>query len=39
MPEVENIIPIFPVRDLDAAKTFYRDRLGFMLDWDAGTLW
>lgn len=38
MHEVENIIPVFPVRDIEAAKTFYRDRLGFTLDWDAGTI-
>ena len=38
MNEVENIIPVFPVRDIQAAKTFYRDRLGFTLDWDAGTI-
>lgn len=38
MPEVENLIPVFPVRDLDAAKTFYQDGLGFTLDWDAGTI-
>ena len=38
MHEVENIIPVFPVGDIEAAKTFYRDRLGFTLDWDAGTI-
>jgi predicted lactoylglutathione lyase len=38
MHEVENIIPVFPVRDIEAAKAFYRDRLGFTLDWDAGTI-
>ncbi len=38
MHEVENIIPVFPVRDIEAAKTFYRDRLGFSLDWDAGEI-
>lgn len=38
MHEVENLIPVFPVKDMDAAKAFYRDRLGFELDWDAGTI-
>lgn len=38
MHEIENIIPVFPVRDIEAAKTFYRDRLGFTLNWDAGTI-
>jgi predicted lactoylglutathione lyase len=38
MHEVENIIPVFPVRDLEAAKTFYRDCLGFTLDWDSGAV-
>lgn len=38
MHEVENIIPVFPVKDMDAAKVFYRERLGFELDWDAGTI-
>lgn len=38
MHEVENIISVFPVKDIQAAKTFYRDRLGFELDWDAGTI-
>lgn len=38
MPEVENIIPVFPVKDIEAAKIFYRDLLGFTVDWDAGTI-
>lgn len=38
MHEVENIIPVFPVKDIEAAKAFYRDRLGFTLDWDACTI-
>lgn len=38
MHEIENLIPVFPVTDIEAAKSFYRDRLGFELDWDAGTI-
>jgi len=38
MHEVENIIPVFPVKEIGAATAFYRDRLGFALDWDAGTI-
>lgn len=38
MPEVENIIPVFPVRDTAASKGFYIGKLGFTLDWDADTI-
>lgn len=35
MKEVETIIPVFPVRDIEAAMAFYVDRLGFSVDWHA----
>lgn len=38
MHEVENVIPVFPVRDADSAKRFYQEQLGFRLDWDAGLI-
>lgn len=38
MPEVENIIPVFPVRNIQASKKFYIEHLGFSLDWDADTI-
>ncbi len=38
MNEVENIIPVFPVKNIKAAKNFYLSQLGFRLDWDAGMI-
>jgi predicted lactoylglutathione lyase len=38
MQEVENLIPVFPVRNIEAAKAFYCERLGFKLDWEADTI-
>ena len=33
MPDLPGAVPEIPVSDLDAAATYYRDRLGFDLDW------
>jgi predicted lactoylglutathione lyase len=38
MHEVENIIPVFPVKDAEASKIFYIKKLGFAVDWDAGSI-
>ena len=35
---IENVTPILRVEDLDASRRYYIDRLGFSLDWDAGTM-
>ena len=31
--EVENTIPVLPVKNLTTSKTFYVDILGFQVDW------
>ncbi len=33
--EVENTIPVLPVKKLTASKTFYVETLGFQVDWGA----
>ena len=33
IPELPGAIPEVPVSDITAATTYYRDRLGFSLDW------
>ncbi len=38
MHEVENIIPVFSVKDPETARMFYIEKLGFKLDWDAGSI-
>lgn len=38
MHQVENIIPVFPVKNTEDAKKFYLEKLGFGLDWDAGSI-
>lgn len=38
MHEVENIIPVFPVKDPEVARKVYIEKLGFTLDWDAGSI-
>jgi catechol 2,3-dioxygenase-like lactoylglutathione lyase family enzyme len=35
---VENTIPVLSVRDLGRSIAFYRDTLGFTLEWHAGTV-
>jgi predicted enzyme related to lactoylglutathione lyase len=35
---VENTIPVLGVRDLARSIEFYRDALGFALEWSAGTV-
>ncbi|MBV9459303.1 MAG: hypothetical protein JO141_17540, partial [Bradyrhizobium sp.] len=35
-PEFDGISPVFPVSDVAAALTFYRDRLGFEIGWTSG---
>ncbi len=32
-PKIGNTIPVLPVRDLQRSITFYRETLGFKLDW------
>lgn len=34
--QVENTIPVLPVRDLARSITFYTETLGFQLDWGGG---
>jgi len=31
--EVENTIPVLPVKDINASKNFYINKLGFKVDW------
>jgi catechol 2,3-dioxygenase-like lactoylglutathione lyase family enzyme len=33
---IENTIPVLPVADLDRSVAFYRELLGFALEWNAG---
>lgn len=33
IPELPGAVPEIPVSDITAAATYYRDRLGFSLDW------
>jgi catechol 2,3-dioxygenase-like lactoylglutathione lyase family enzyme len=36
MAMIENVTPILRVEDLEASRRYYIDKLGFLLDWDAG---
>jgi len=38
MAMIENVTPILRVRDLEVSRRYYIQRLGFSLDWDAGTM-
>jgi len=38
MHEVENIIPVFPVKSLETARKVYIEKLGFTLDWAAESI-
>jgi catechol 2,3-dioxygenase-like lactoylglutathione lyase family enzyme len=35
---IENVTPILRVEDLEASRRYYIDKLGFSLDWDAGSM-
>jgi uncharacterized glyoxalase superfamily protein PhnB len=37
-PDFPGAVPELPVRALDVATAYYRDRLGFTLDWMEGTI-
>jgi uncharacterized glyoxalase superfamily protein PhnB len=36
--QFENTIPVLPVRDLERSIAFYRETLGFEVEWNAGAL-
>jgi catechol 2,3-dioxygenase-like lactoylglutathione lyase family enzyme len=35
---IENVTPILRVQDLEVSRRYYIDKLGFSLDWDAGSM-
>jgi predicted lactoylglutathione lyase len=38
MTMIENVTPILRVADLETSRRHYIEKLGFSLDWDAGTI-
>ena len=36
--QIENTIPVLTVRDLNRSIAFYRDTLGFEVEWNAGVI-
>jgi catechol 2,3-dioxygenase-like lactoylglutathione lyase family enzyme len=36
--QIENTIPVLAVRDLDRSLAFYKDVLGFEVEWNAGVI-
>lgn len=38
MATIENVTPILRVQDLDVSRSYYAQKLGFSLDWDAGRM-